>query len=110
MHRMPHLVEAVLFRLPEIARFIERIVFEEETDLVTRFLEVTIVELRLFHRRKHVPDFGRIKRIDELQRMFAQAFAPFRRNETLKNQDPCPLIVGQHRFAELPPWWSSICR
>ena len=50
MHRVTYLVEALVFRLPQMAGVIKCVIFEEKTNLVARVVEVLIIQLRLLRR------------------------------------------------------------
>ena len=76
VHRMSHLVEAVFFRLPQRAVIVERIFLEEKANLVPRFDEVAVVELRLLRCGKHAAYVGRIEGIHELGSPLPQPRAP----------------------------------
>jgi len=68
MHRVSHLVQAVFPGLPELSVLIERIAFEEKTNLVARVDEVIIVVVLIVRSGKNTANIGRIKLIDEFQR------------------------------------------
>ena len=83
VHRVAHLVQAVLLRLPQLAAGVEGIVFEEEADFVPRFVEIAVVELGLLRRREHVPDGPGFEFLDEFERPPAQTLAVLDRHEIL---------------------------
>ena len=109
VHRVTHLVQAVLLRLPQAAAVVERIGFEEKADLVAGLVEIAVVELGLFRRRKHVPQRFRIELVDELQRLVAQALAGLDRHEVLEDKYARRLEIGQHRIAERPSRRRLVC-
>ena len=87
MHRVPHLVEAVLFRLAQPAFSVESVVLEKKTNLVAGLDEVAVVELGLFRRRKHASYGGRIERANELQGSLAQPVAVCARYEIAQDNE-----------------------
>ena len=86
VHRMTHLVETILPGVAQIARLVERVVLEEETDLVARLDEVAIVELLLAGGRKHAPRGLRIEAVHQLEGSCAQRIAGLFRDEILEYQ------------------------
>ena len=103
---MANLVQTVFFRLLQFALLIKRILFEEIANLVAGLLEILVAELRLtmfdFVRRgEHVFKFGWVELVDHVQRVLAQFFTAFRRDEALQNQDAGFTKISEHFRGEL---------
>ncbi len=97
---MTHLVETILFHLYQVASIVERIVLKEETDFVDRLIEIPVIQLRLFGRRKNTPHFIRVESLHQLQRPFPQNCAGFGGHEVLEDYDPRLLVGVEHLWRQ----------
>ncbi len=96
MHRVTHLVETVFPRLNEIPVGIERILLQEESDLVAGINEVTVIELLLVRRGKHASHLARIEGLDEFRRPRTQGIAFFHGYEVAQHEHTGRLEAGNH--------------
>ena len=83
VHRMTHLVEALVFRLAQITFFIEGAILEEKADFVAGIVEILVVQLRLLRRGKDGAHRFRVECVNELAGALLQASAVSLRDKIL---------------------------
>ena len=100
MHRVSHLVEALAFRLTQVASLVERAAFEKKMNLVARLDEVAIRKLLFRRRREHAAYVDRIERVDELERTSPQSLTGVDRHEITQDHDAGLVISLEHGLVD----------
>jgi hypothetical protein len=91
---MADLVDRGVFRLTEAAPVVERLLLEEEPDLVARLQEISVLGVRLLSGRENRRDLVWLERVDQLGQALLQGIAGIVVRETRQHQVAVPLEIG----------------
>ena len=99
---MTHLVQAVLLFLAQLAVLVKRIVLEEKANLVARFDEVAVIELRLLCCRKRTAHLVRVERGNQFIGSLHQFTTGIRRHKIAQYEHTGLVKCPNHFIGQLP--------